>query len=290
MPRRVPRERTGRLGGPGAKVTGVALLAALVVTALTPAMHGAAQVAVRFAAAMRSIPKAVSPGALAVPGPMPNGTLFGGTPSVGALFTVSSDGRLGNHFCTATVVRSPREDLAVTAAHCMRSVSGRRVDFVPGYRDGGAPYGIWPVTRVVVDHAWSSEASIDDDVAFLVIGSSRRGVSLQRVTGAQRIGFGAAGRLPVQVIGYPDSQDRPLICHGRTSVPLPHQLEFDCGRYTAGTSGGPFLINVGAGTGTGTVIGVIGGYQQGGNLPQISYSAEFGPNIKRLYQTAGDQS
>jgi len=285
MPRRGARERTGRFGGPGAKAAGVAVFAALVVTAVTPAAHGAARVAVRFAAAMRSIPKKASPSAMAVPAGMPDGAPFGGAPMVGALFTTTGDGNLGSHFCTASVVRSPRQDMAVTAAHCMQNVSGT-VDFVPGYHDGSAPYGIWPVTRVVVDQAWSSSASIDDDVAFLIINPARRGVTLQAVTGAEKLGFGELGRLPVQVIGYPDSQDQPLICHGRTSVPLPHQLEFDCGSYTAGTSGGPFLINIGAGRQAGTVIGVIGGYQQGGDLPQISYAAEFGPNVRRLYETA----
>ena len=37
------------------------------------------------------------------------------------------------------------------------------------------------------------------------------------------------------------------------------EMEFDCGGYTDGTSGGPFLGRVNAGTGDGTVIGVIGG-------------------------------
>jgi V8-like Glu-specific endopeptidase len=289
MPRREPRERPGRPDRPGAKVAGVALLAALIVTAMTPAAHGAAREAVRFAAAMWSIPKEVSPVAMAVTAATPNGTPFAGTPSVGALFTTTSSGALGTHFCTASVVASPDKDLAVTAAHCMQNASGV-VDFVPGYRDGSAPYGIWPVSNVVVDQAWSSSASINDDVAFLVIKPARRGVSIQSVTGAQQLGFGKLGRLPVQVIGYPDSQDQPLICHGRTSVPLPHQLEFDCGSYTQGTSGGPFLMNVAAGSGTGTVVGVIGGYQQGGDLPQISYAAEFGPNVAQLYQTAVGES
>ncbi|HEX4059887.1 MAG TPA: trypsin-like serine protease [Streptosporangiaceae bacterium] len=289
MPRREPRERTGRRGGVGAKVAGVAVFAALIVTAMTPAAHGAARVAVRFAAAMRSIPRQVSPGAMVVPVGTPNGTPFTGTATVGALFTTTSSGALGTHFCTASVVRSPHQDLAVTAAHCMQNVSGV-VDFVPGYRQGSAPYGIWPVSKVVVDQAWSSSASINDDVAFLVIRTPRRGVSLQSVTGAEQVGFGQLGRLPVQVIGYPDSQDQPLICHGRTSVPLPRQLKFDCGRYTAGTSGGPFLMDVAAGSGTGTVVGVIGGYQQGGDLPQISYAAEFGPNVAQLYRTAVGES
>jgi V8-like Glu-specific endopeptidase len=289
MPRRGTRERTGRLGGPGAKVAGVAAAAALVVTAMTPAAHGAARLAVRFVAEMRSSPKKVSPTAMAIPMGMPVGTPFPGTPTVGALFTTTRGGALASHFCTASVVQSPRKDMAVTAAHCMQGVSGV-VDFVPGYHDGSAPYGIWKVGKVVVDQAWSSSSSIDDDVAFLIIDSPRRGVSLQQVTGAEQIGIGKAGRLPVQVIGYPDSQDRPLICDGHTTVPFPHQLQFDCGGYTNGTSGGPFLMNVAAGTGAGTVIGVIGGYEQGGDLPQISYAAEFGPNVERLYQTAVKES
>ena len=48
------------------------------------------------------------------------------------------------------------------------------------------------------------------------------------------------------------------------------QLEFDCDGYTDGTSGSPFLIGVDAATGDGTMIGVIGGYQQGGDLPDVS--------------------
>jgi V8-like Glu-specific endopeptidase len=281
--------RTGRFGGPGAKMAGVAVFAALVVTAMTPAAHGAARLAVRLAAAMRSSSKRVSPTAMVIPLGMPSGTPFHGTPTVGALFTTTSSGALATHFCTASVVASPHKDLAVTAAHCMEGLSGT-VDFVPGYHDGSAPYGIWTVGKVVVDQAWSSSSSIYDDVAFLVIDSPRRGISLQQVTGAEQIGIGKVGRLPVQVIGYPDSQDQPLICDGHTTEPFPHQLEFDCGSYTTGTSGGPFLMNVEAGTGTGTVIGVIGGYEQGGDLPQISYAAEFGPNVQRLYESAIKQS
>jgi len=34
------------------------------------------------------------------------------------------------------------------------------------------------------------------------------------------------------------------------------------------------------------VIGVIGGYQQGGYTPQISYSAVLGANATALYKTA----
>ena len=34
------------------------------------------------------------------------------------------------------------------------------------------------------------------------------------------------------------------------------------------------------------VFGVIGGYEQGGDTPQVSYSSAFGPAVAVLYQTA----
>jgi hypothetical protein len=64
------------------------------------------------------------------------------------------------------------------------------------------------------------------------------------------------------------------------------QLEFDCGGYTDGTSGGPFLADVNPQTGQGTVIGVIGGYEQGGLTPQVSYSSRLGANAAALYRLA----
>jgi hypothetical protein len=34
------------------------------------------------------------------------------------------------------------------------------------------------------------------------------------------------------------------------------------------------------------VIGVIGGYEQGGDTPSVSYSARFGQAVRNLYNTA----
>jgi hypothetical protein len=37
---------------------------------------------------------------------------------------------------------------------------------------------------------------------------------------------------------------------------------------------------------TGTIVGVIGGYEQGGNTPSVSYSAFFGSDVHQLYEQA----
>ena len=39
-------------------------------------------------------------------------------------------------------------------------------------------------------------------------------------------------------------------------------------------------------TRTGTIVGVIGGYQEGGDSSSVSYSAYFGSAVQKLYQQA----
>jgi V8-like Glu-specific endopeptidase len=216
--------------------------------------------------------------------PSGTGSPFGGVAAVGALFT-ESDGKLGSHFCTASVVASTAGDLAVTAAHCVSGRTGAMV-FVPGYSDGRTPYGVWPVAKVYTDSAWDASQDPDHDVAFLRLSDASDGAPIEDVTGAETLGAQAPAGQVVQVIGYPDGAALPVRCSGPVKGFSATQFEFDCGGYTNGTSGGPFLTGVDAATGQGTVIGVIGGYQQGGDTPQVSYAAVFGSAVSQLYATA----
>lgn len=209
---------------------------------------------------------------------------FGGTAPVGALFTTSADG-LGTHFCTASVIHSAHGDLAVTAAHCMTGVQGQVV-FVPGYANGKEPYGVWQVSAVYTDQAWQSFQDPDDDIAFLRLSGGTGGVPVEHVTGAERLGTGPRAPAVVEVIGYPDVADQPIACTNWATPFSPTQLEFDCANYTDGVSGGPFLTSVSAENGHGTVVGVIGGYEQGGDTPDVSYASAFGSATAALYQTA----
>jgi hypothetical protein len=230
----------------------------------------------------------VTPAASPTPSQSPTisdtGQAFGGVPDVGALFTASA-GKLGTHFCTASVVHSAGGDLAVTAAHCMSGVQGQQVVFVPGYANGKEPYGVWPVAAVYTDQGWQSSQNPDDDVAFLRL-SDTKGVPVENVTGAERLGTGWLAPALVRVIGYPGDADQPLSCVNWAKSFSATQLEFDCDGYTDGTSGGPFLVSASGASGQGTVIGVIGGYEQGGDTSEVSYAAAFGVAVKALYQKA----
>ena len=212
------------------------------------------------------------------------GQAFDGVAAVGALFT-ESGGELGTHFCSASVVHSAHGDLVVTAAHCVTGIQGQIV-FVPEYANGKEPYGIWPVTAIYTDQAWQSSQDPDDDVAFLRLSDASGHVPIENITGAERLGIGSQEPVLVRVIGYPDGADQPVVCTNWTKIFSPTQLEFDCDGYTDGTSGGPFLVDSSAASGQGTVVGVIGGYEQGGDTPEVSYAAAFGPTVAALYQSA----
>jgi V8-like Glu-specific endopeptidase len=197
--------------------------------------------------------------------------------TVGALFTLTSAGKLGSHFCTASVVHSPGGDLVITAAHCMSAHSAGEVAFVPDYSSGKMPYGIWIVTRVLVDQAWSSSSDPDDDFAFLVVSQAGSKVAVEQITGGEVLDIGTRPGGKIQVAGYPDGADALVSCVNTVLAYSRTQFVFDCGS--------PLLAGVTA-SGPGVVIGVIGGFQQGGDTPSVSYAARFSTRMAALYKTA----
>jgi V8-like Glu-specific endopeptidase len=206
--------------------------------------------------------------------------------TVGALFTRSTSGQLSNHFCTASVVDSPAGNMVVTAAHCVAGLAASQVAFVPDYNRGQQPYGVWFVTKIIADPQWRSASDPDDDFAFLIVSQPGSTVAVQSLTGGDALGIDESAGTRVTVSGYPDDGDALITCENATRTFSATQFEFDCTGFTDGTSGSPLIMATGpAGTG-GTVIGVIGGYQKGGDTASVSYAARFGGQLAALYKTA----
>ncbi|MEV7322554.1 trypsin-like peptidase domain-containing protein [Streptomyces sp. NPDC093970] len=200
---------------------------------------------------------------------------------VGALFGADEAGSLaGHHFCTASVVHSPQRDLIVSAAHCVDGDDAGGLVFVPGYRDGQAPYGVWKVGRRYLPDGWAKGRDEDSDVAFAVV-AELGGRRVEEVTGANRFVSGTAtGATGVTVTGYPDSREVPVSC---TNKPVPRgatQQRIDCPEFTGGTSGSPWV------NGDHEVVGVLGGHEQGGSTPDTSYSVVLGSEAGGLYEDA----
>ncbi|MFC8675424.1 trypsin-like peptidase domain-containing protein [Streptomyces griseorubiginosus] len=187
---------------------------------------------------------------------------------VGALF----DGK--QHVCTASVVRSPHKDLVVTAAHCLDDSDD--LVFEPGYRDGRAPYGKWKVEKRYLPEGWSKGQDEDSDLAFATVDGK-----VQDRVGANRFTTGTAtGATAVTVTGYPSSRDVPISCTNKPTAHSRTQQRIDCPEFTGGTSGSPWV------NGDRQVVGVLGGHEEGGLTPDVSYSVVLGAEAAELYREA----
>jgi len=207
-------------------------------------------------------------------------------PRVGALFVREGS---SDHFCTASVVTSPGRDLLITAAHCIDGGKGggyhQDIVFIPDYRNGLAPYGVWTIRKLLVAPQWASKSDPDLDVGFVVL-EPHDGRNIEDILGANRLAVDPPYQNLVRVTGYPASGSDPITCLNWTSRLTATQLQFVCGGFTGGTSGSPWVMRFDRFTRTGTIVGVIGGYQLGGDTPSISYSAYLGQAILRLYRQA----
>jgi len=157
--------------------------------------------------------------------------------------------------------------------------------FIPGYRDGQTPSGIWTPAQLIVAPQWTNSSDPDFDVGFVVL-KPYDGKNIEQVLGADQLGINPGYRNHVRVTGYPASADAPITCTGWTSEQSPSQLRFECDGFTGGTSGSPWITAIDPQTGTGTIVGVLGGHEEGGSTAAISYSPYLGEQVEQLYHQA----
>ncbi|MBW8485979.1 trypsin-like serine peptidase [Actinomadura parmotrematis] len=199
-----------------------------------------------------------------------HGSLWAGggavTATTGKIF-FSARGR--DYMCSGSTVRSANRDVVITAGHCVRPAEGGWAAdwvFVPGYREGRAPYGVYPARRMFVPRAWKRRRDGDHDVALVAVGTAvdagRAARHVGDVVGAQRIAFGGPGRTRTYAFGYPSTGrydgEHLAYCTGRPAHPRRHPTSGRGMRcdLTRGSSGGPWLADFDPATGTGTVTTV----------------------------------
>jgi V8-like Glu-specific endopeptidase len=221
------------------------------------------------------------------PAGTPNPVTFSGVATVGPLFYTTGG---GNHFCTASVIASPAGSLVLTAAHCVYSSSGgysKNLEFVPGYANGSEPDGVWTVKQIFVATAWRTSADPRLDVAFLQVVPPANSVGpIDIVTGGLKVAFGLPDAQRVTVIGYNNTSQQPIMCTTKAFRVMLDTMEFYCRGFWIGTSGGPWIIGYHSGSGTGTVYGIIGGYEAGGYDSWASYSPALEQPAQELFTQA----
>ncbi|MBT2387511.1 serine protease [Streptomyces sp. ISL-11] len=245
-----------------------------------------------FTARSRGIAAAVAPSGT------PQGSYGAGIPMVGTFF--SSSGPTGPSYCTASVVRSAGRDLLMTAGHCAKSLAGGKQIFVPQYLKGQdaahQPYGVFPVERAFTDPRYtknSKGADSDLDFGFVRVGPNAKGTEVQDAAGALRLTPTPRWNSTVTVTGYPGTYNPDLKAISCTVPTMRlagyHQTQMKCGGFYGGTSGSPWIAHYDAAARTGDAIGLLGGWNGGGNTAGddwVSYSPVFGREIQDLYQDA----
>lgn len=176
--------------------------------------------------------------------------------------------------CSASLIK---RGVVVTAAHCVANFGQRQFysnwQFVPGYRNGSAPFGVWTARSATVltsyyngtDPCAVSGVVCQDDVAVLLLNPSPAGAYAGTATGWYGYGFNGygftgGGLTQITQLGYPVCLDNGVLMerndsYGYTSSSNSNNTiigSLMCG----GSSGGPWLVNFGnAPVLTGTIAG-----------------------------------
>lgn len=193
----------------------------------------------------------------------------------GALFTGGLD---GDHFCTATVVRSPGKNLIVTAGHCLlagQSGAGGAI-FAPAYANGVAPYGTWKLDEVYEDARWSGGGDNNYDLAFASLAPDASGRAIEDVTGGADLDTSGRSGEQVTVTGYPADRKVPRTCTAVAVREGATEQRFDCSDFPGGTSGSAWIAA------DGKIIGIL----TGGDSDDVSTSTILGDYAASLYAKA----
>jgi hypothetical protein len=205
-------------------------------------------------------------------------------------------GIFGYARCSGTAVTSPNESVVVTAGHCVNSGGRRgrwykdRWAFVPAYRFGQRPFGVFPARWLDTTVQWRRSGSENFDVAAAVVGRNGRGETLGEAVGGVGIAWNLSPRQTFEVHGYPaegpfDGETQricpsaPFIGHDPNSFlsPGPLNLAVHCD-VTGGASGGGWIID-------GRTLNGVTDY---GYFDETSpdFGSYFGKEVARLYGRA----
>ncbi|MGN6215367.1 MAG: trypsin-like serine peptidase [Solirubrobacterales bacterium] len=212
----------------------------------------------------------------------------------GAIFL--SLGIFGYGRCSGTAVHSGNQSVVFTAAHCINSggpdgrwFPGRWV-FVPAYRYGQRPFGVFPARWLDTTKQWRRSGSENFDVGAAVVGRNGRGETLGEAVGGAGIAWNLKARQTFDVHGYPAEEpfdgetqricrSMPFLGHDPDSFlwPGPLNLAVPCG-VTGGASGGGWTID-------GSTLNSVTNYGYFDDTTP-DFGAYFGKEVARLYGRA----
>jgi hypothetical protein len=167
----------------------------------------------------------------------------------------------GTATCSASLIK---RGVVVTAAHCVANYGKEQFysgwQFVPAYRNGSAPYGVWTVRQASVltkyyngtDSCAVSGVVCPDDVAVLVLNtqnSNYPGTTAGWFGYWYGGGFTSNGLAEITQLGYPAGLDSALYMERNDSYGYKDASESNDtiigSNMNGGSSGGPWVENFG---------------------------------------------
>lgn len=197
--------------------------------------------------------------------------------------------------CSGTSVNAPNMSVVFTAGHCVHEEGGDgshwyrgRWTFVPAYRFGQRPFGVFPARWLDATRRWVHEGNENFDVAAAVVSRNEKGQRLAAAVGADRIAFNRPSQQLFDVHGYPVGRpfdgETQRLCGGAGFLGHDPQSLLSPGPLTLGV---PCQVTGGASGGAWTIEGdVLNGVTDYGypEDPQTAFGAYFGDEVKRLYR------
>lgn len=202
-----------------------------------------------------------------------------------------------DYSCSGSVVNTPARNTVLTAGHCINDPGTAELSsnlvFVPGYRDGSTPFGVWPATKLESPAGWVSSITgsggNDDnealDVGAFQVAANGAGQQIEDVLGAFGIGFDQSRNQTYTEYGYPGefpydgsklySISSPQVGEDTSFSPPTIEIQSD---FTAGASGGPYVVDPGPTVLSEDTYGYLGD-------PEHNYGPFFGDSIKSFYET-----
>lgn len=200
--------------------------------------------------------------------------------------------------CSGTSVNSPNLSVVITAGHCVNGGGshghwyGEQWIFVPGYRYGQRPFGVFPAKWLNSTPLWLREGNENADVGIAVVDRNERGQRLGTAVGGAGFASGLSPDQDFDIHGYPaawpfDGETQRL-CAGRSfaghdsfsilSGAGPLNLSASCW-VTGGASGGGWTIR-------GGLLNSVTDYTYTED-PETDYGTYFGREVAQLYREAG---
>jgi V8-like Glu-specific endopeptidase len=191
-----------------------------------------------------------------------------------------------DYVCSGTALLSANKSVVWTAGHCVNQGPGAYATkwaFVPAYKDGVAPFGVFAAAQLMTTSQWKSSGAFGYDEGAAVVGTAN-GKTLTDAVGGRGIAFNYDRSESYQSHGYPAGPpfngERHWVCDSSLKVSdtsnSPPTMAIGCDM-TGGSSGGGWIV--------GSDLYSVNSYAYG-NQPNTMYGPYMDSVAQSLYTAA----